>query len=414
MSQDKPIKLNAQISEEAAEWLVEFRTGAMDGEARRAFDTWVRSSPEHLRAYLEIAAIWNEGSALDAAHEIDIHAFTHRVHAECNVVPFDASSVERRVTEDESATPAGDVSSEGAGAGLSVQASTSDATPKKVVRGSADSTKQAPTVFSRRFAVAASIVFVSLALGAIVWFQSSQSSTYRTAVGEQRTLTLSDGSTVALNSRSTIRVRFANHERDVDLLEGQALFHVAKDHARPFIVTSDGTRVRAVGTQFDVYRKGESTVVTVMEGRVAILRESFTQPDVADGLASGAATATLSVSPVTDASNQVLPDVVYLSAGEQITVTARAAPKPVRANVSAAIAWTQHQLVLESAPLNEVADEFNRYSKRKLLVEESATHRLRLSGVFSTDPDFLIRYLRDRPDITVRETDSEVLISHHD
>jgi hypothetical protein len=105
---------------------------------------------------------------------------------------------------------------------------------------------------------------------------------------------------------------------------------------------------------------------------------------------------------------------VYLSAGEQVTLTREVPPKPVRANVSAATAWTQHQLVLESAPLNDVAEEFNRYSTRKLVVEDSGNHPLRLSGVFSTDPDFLIRYLRDRPDITVHETDSEIYISHHD
>src|ERR1700733_7540336 len=113
MSHDKPIKLNAQISEEAAEWLVEFRTGDMDAQARRAFDTWVRSSPEHLRAYLEIAAIWNEGSGLDARHEIDLDASSQQVHAECNVVPFESSSVERRTPEDKSSSPMRGVSKEG-------------------------------------------------------------------------------------------------------------------------------------------------------------------------------------------------------------------------------------------------------------------------------------------------------------
>ena len=71
MSHDKPVKLNAQISAEAAAWLVEFRTGDIDAAGRRQFDAWVRSSPEHLRAFLEMAAIWNEGSALDPRRDID-------------------------------------------------------------------------------------------------------------------------------------------------------------------------------------------------------------------------------------------------------------------------------------------------------------------------------------------------------
>ena len=57
---------------------------------------------------------------------------------------------------------------------------------------------------------------------------------------------------------------------NVELVEGQALFRVAKDHARPFVVQTAGIRVRAVGTQFDVYRKASGTQVTVVEGRVAV------------------------------------------------------------------------------------------------------------------------------------------------
>jgi transmembrane sensor len=66
MSRDTRSKLNAQISDEAAEWFVEFRTGDMNAASRQQFDAWLRSSPEHLRAYLEIAAIWNESHALTA------------------------------------------------------------------------------------------------------------------------------------------------------------------------------------------------------------------------------------------------------------------------------------------------------------------------------------------------------------
>jgi len=404
---DKPVKLNAQISEEAAEWLVEFRTGDMDSGARRAFDTWVRSSPEHLRAYLEIAAIWNEGSALDAGREIDIDAFTHQVHAECNVVPFEASSAERRPREDKTSPPLSGVSKEGAVARLSDANYTDDATNKQVVRVSGDDTKRAATLLSRRFAVAASTIFVSLVLGATYWFQSFHAPTYMTAVGEQRTLKLPDGSTVELNSRSRIRVRFADHERDVDLLEGQALFHVAKDHVRPFIVASNGTQVRAVGTQFDVYQKPQGTVVTVLEGRIAVTMDDLGSAASLEGSSSP----NISVTPNTD--NATLQP-VYLSAGEQVTLTREVPPKPVHTNVATATAWTQHQLVLESAPLTDVAEEFNRYSTRKLIVQDSSDHPLRLSGIFSTDPDFLIRYLRDRPDITLQETDSEIYISHHD
>src|SRR6266404_6654330 len=86
MTSDKRSSLNTQISEEAAEWFIEFRTGEVDTARRAAFDEWVRRSPEHLRAYVEIAAIWNEGSSVDAQRTLDIETLTTRARAEGNLV----------------------------------------------------------------------------------------------------------------------------------------------------------------------------------------------------------------------------------------------------------------------------------------------------------------------------------------
>ncbi len=393
MRHNKPIKLNAQISEEAAEWLVEFRTGDIDATGRRQFDTWVRSSPEHLRAFLEVAAIWNEGSGLDAQRDLDIDTPGALKHATGNVVSFEGASVERRLRDELPLLPRTALPSLSVPDLLSADVSGHD-------------TKRSKPLLSWRLAVAASIVFIGLAAAGTFWVQFFHAPTYTTEVGQQRTVKLSDGSTLELNSRSTVRVRFSKGERDIDLLEGQVLFHVAKDHTRPFIVASDGMLVRAVGTQFDVYRKTEGTVVTVLEGRVAVTTASLST------VASPSGSSTPAVADLVEPTTA--PDTAFLSAGEQVTLTRAVAPRPVRANVSAATAWTQHQLVLESKPLSEVAEEFNLYSARKLVVEDSSRHPLRLSGVFSTDPDFLIRYLRARPDITVHETLFEIQISHHD
>jgi transmembrane sensor len=388
MTYDTRIKLNAQISEEAAEWFIEFRTGDIDAAGRRAFDVWVRSSQEHLRAYLEIAAIWNEGGSLDARRALDVDTLISL--AQENVVPLEVRS---------SAAP--------------------DSGLGSLTRKAEESAQRAkPTLTrSRLVAIAASVALLICATTTLLWLQSYRAPTFATDVGEQRSIRLPDGSTVELNSRSRVRVHFTEAERAVDLLEGQALFQVAKNPARPFIVRSDDTRVRAVGTQFDVYKKRGGTIVTVVEGKVAIL--------AADNADAGAVKPSGRESPVSRSGSQFdgngrgvsppeLHAAILLSAGEQLTVTAKTAPRPARVNVAAATAWTQRQLVLESAPLAEVAEEFNRYSTRKLVVEDSASHELRLSGVFETDPDFLIRYLRERPDITVHETDREIRIIRHD
>jgi ferric-dicitrate binding protein FerR (iron transport regulator) len=92
-----------------------------------------------------------------------------------------------------------------------------------------------------------------------------------------RTLTLEDGSTVELDSGSRIRIAYGGHERQVELLDGQALFRVAHDLTRPFIVHTRATNIQAIGTQFDVYKKDTGTIVTVVEGRVAVIRQGPVQ-----------------------------------------------------------------------------------------------------------------------------------------
>jgi transmembrane sensor len=359
MNIDRRLKINAQISEEAAEWFVEFRTGDLEAAGRQAFDTWIRSSPEHLRAFLEVAAIWNEGGELDAQRELDIETLTARVRAEGNVVPL----TENIATNSQ------------AGLLIALAATSKSAPPRRLWH---------------RYTVAASMLIALAAAALYGWDQLYREPTYATSLGEQRSITLSDGSRVELNSRSRLRVTFTHALRTVELEEGQALFQVTKNVARPFIVRSGATQVRAVGTQFDVNRTPTATIVTVLEGRVAVT-EGVPRASQANTSSEG----------------------IYLAAGEQLSVSPQAASKPARANVTKATAWTHQRVLLDSATLGVAAAEFNRYSARKLTVEDTGATPLQLSGVFTTDPNFLIEYLRQRPDITIVETDTEIHIIRH-
>jgi transmembrane sensor len=375
------LKLNEQISEEAAEWLVEFRMGDIDAEGRRAFDEWVRSSPEHLRAFLEIAAIWNEGGALDAAREIDLDALIARARTEQNVVPISQATIDGNLT------PA--------------SGSDVDDTGPRANRGSSRS-----RVKFRSYAAVATVLMTSAA-AFLLWNSLYAAPTYSTGVGENRTITLRDGSTVALDSRTKIRIRFTDDRRLVELQGGQALFHVAKNPARPFIVKSGATQVRAIGTAFDVYKQDDGTLVTVVEGRVAVLTPL-----------SAEAVAMIGSSPIdTSRASLAFPvgetggsGNVFLSAGEQLRVTRQAVKKSAHPNIASATAWTESKVILDSASLAEVADDFNRYSTRRLIVEDLGATPLRLSGIFTTNPDLLLKYLRERPDITIVENDSEIRI----
>jgi transmembrane sensor len=210
-------------------------------------------------------------------------------------------------------------------------------------------------------------------------------------------VTLPDGSTVDLNSRSRIEIRYSNRSRNVELLQGQALFNVTTDPARPFVVNSGNTRVRAVGTQFDVYRKRGGTVVTVVEGRVAIAPVTARPGRRHEGY---------------ETRQQAGPAEMVLTAGGQVLITDAAIQKPARTNVTGAIAWRQRQLVFDSASLAEVAEEFNRYNTRQLVIEDSDLQAFYISGVFSsTDPASLIRFLRERPEVQVIETASEIRVT---
>jgi transmembrane sensor len=376
MQPKAPLKLNEQIYQEACEWFVEFRSGDLDDSDRRQFDLWARKSPEHLAAYLEIAAIWNEGSALDSDRKRDAEALIAQAALDVtNVVPL-------------SDRPRSDVS------------------PAALAKS-----PSSPS----RLPLAASIAAVSVIAGLLIGYQRLQAPIYTTTFGEERSITLEDGSVIDINSRSKIRVRYSADERNVDLLEGQALFHVAKNPARPFFVSSATTQVRAVGTEFDVYQKLGGTVVTVVEGRVAVLSRSDTGAgEVADPHAAVALRGDTSGGGPSDARKLQVGGnpPIFLSAGEQVLVTPRTMQKADHPNIAIATAWTQRQLDFESASLSDVAEEFNRYNERQLVIEDPTLYDFHISGVFSSsDPASLVRFLRDRPGVRVTETRTEIRVS---
>jgi transmembrane sensor len=338
------LELNHQINEEAARWFAEFRSGALDEAGRRAFDTWMRASPEHLRAFLEIAALWDHSAALDLRARFPTDALIASAREATNVIPMPrGSSVER---------------------------------PRK----------------GYRLWLAAAAVAVLLIGSLVTWSVLRQGHIYTTEVGEQRTLRLTDGSTVTLNSRTRARIRFDSSSRTVELLEGEALFRAAHETSRPFVVRADGSSVRAIATEFDVDERTHGTVVTVIQGRVAV--------SPAD------APSRRSVSEAPRARNEP----IFISAGEQLDMGRGATRIPTLSDVGSATAWIQGKVMLQSATLEGVAERFNRYSQRQLITEDHGTTPFRLSGVFSTDPDFLIRYLRERTDIQVQESATQIRI----
>lgn len=338
-------ELHSVIVSEASAWFVEFRAGDMHAAARDRFVEWLRRSPEHIQAYLEVAGAWAELPAGDPRGSIDLQALIVRAKNESEVIPVRAFQGRKR---------------------------------------------QQITSSSRRLRFAASFVLLSVLAGMVLWFQSHQKNFYVTQIGEQRSIHLTDGSLVDLNAGTKVKIRFSGDARNIELVEGEALFHVAKDPARPFVVRSENAEVRAVGTQFNVYRKKNGTVVTVLEGRVAVEPLAIKRP------ANGAPQS-------------------LLDAGEQLTISPHAVTQPQHIDVAIAMGWMQRRLTFDETPLGDVADEFNRYNTRRLVIDDARLRDVAISGVYSsTDPTSLINFLREQPAIGVAESKTEIRITRHD
>lgn len=212
---------------------------------------------------------------------------------------------------------------------------------------------------------------------------------YRTAVGEQRTVALDDGSTVILNTDSQVVVRYADTRRDLDLLRGQALFEVAHDAARPFVVHADGRTVTALGTAFDVRLAPGRFEVTLLEGRIEVAE-------------------------VPSADNDDSPRTPHtvLSAGQQLLATAEI-PEPVIRQTDArrATSWREGLLLFEGENLAQAVAEMNRYGGRRIELTDPAVGRLHISGAFKTGkPEAFLETLSWYLPIRVIDTDEQRIL----
>lgn len=209
---------------------------------------------------------------------------------------------------------------------------------------------------------------------------------YTTGVGEVRDITLADGSTVKLDTASILVERYSDGERRIDLLQGQAQFQVQGHPERPFVVHVNESTVTALGTEFQVRALDERTVVTLLEGRLAIA----TRP-------TGAA-----------------PRTAGLEAGQQLSFERRSGriDPPQAFDVRTALGWTQGRLVVHEWRLRDLVDEMNRYAPVQLRLEAPELGDLRVSGTFRTgDQDTLARVLAQGWSIQFRRgAEGEILL----
>jgi len=255
--------------------------------------------------------------------------------------------------------------------------------------------------WSRRvMAVAALAATVLLAVG-VSWIFIGHGwsgwKEYATATGEQRAFELEDGSVVHLNTHSRIALRLSRQVREVRLLQGEALFRVHHDTARPFRVYTSDAVIQAVGTQFNVYNRADGTDVVVIEGRVNVTPQinspmmKFEVPTV-----------TLPENPTTRS----------VGASEAARVERGQLSVRTMPDVADVVAWRERRLVFRNETLEHIVAEFNRYSARQIHLDGVVVRSRVFSGVFDVDdPDSLAQVLARDVTLSVSYSEKGVVVA---
>jgi transmembrane sensor len=353
MSNDE--KIRAAIAEQAGEWFVANEEGPLDAQHAAALAAWLKTSPVHIEEFLAVSTIARDLKEARTDSEYSLEAILARA----------------RSAEDTPVRPLW---------------------PRVIeaVRG-----RTSGRWLPAAVAMAACVV---LSLGLLLTWNVRQPIEHQSAPdgitalhfetrhGEQLTRRLADNSVLHLNTDSAVTVRYGKTERLAMLTSGQANFEVAHEPDRAFRVIAGSAEVVDLGTQFDVRLEHDSTLVTVVEGRVAVGPSNSSQGHS--------------------------PRFVQLSADQQIRVTDGEGPAtPVAVDAQRTTAWLHRQIAFDHEPLERVAAEYNRYTSKPIEIATPALRNLQISGVFSTDdPAAFIAFLRSLKGVRVEVTATQIRV----
>lgn len=296
MTQDAVIK-DEEIAAQAAAWVVRLRADDVSGEDLVAAADWMGADPAHRRAFDEAEGLWAAMEHLPAAQ----------------VAPV------------------------------------ADLAAHRARRRGVD----------RRWLIAAPAMAAAVAATVVVapLLQPASAVAYRTAPGQTRSVTLDDGTRLQINGGSTLSVKMERGRRRVHMEQAEVVFDVARDADRPFLIDVGESRVRVVGTSFNIRRSAADTQISVLRGVVEV--HDLEQPTRK----------------------------VRLSGGQQVRrsdADDSMAVEPV--DVRTAAAWTQGRRAYDSRPLSEVAADLSRAFPTPVSVAPEAAN-LRFSGVLLLDDE---------------------------
>jgi transmembrane sensor len=309
---------SGEIDTAAADWAVRVDEGPLDQQGQAELDAWLAGDSRRLGAYARARAVFAHARRVKALGP----DFDPDVYSEANLRPVEGRESVVSMLADE------------------------------------DDVDHRPT--RRRLLILGGSAVAAGAIGMIGVGWPAAAQTYRTGKGEVRLVPLTDGSSITLNTSSEVRVRLGGDERHVELVQGEALFDVARDPRRPFLVEAGDTEVKAIGTSFTVRRLGTQPVqVLVRQGVVEIARPA--QPAIRP--------------------QRVAANVQAVAPPAAPIVETPLAPQAV----SRQLAWREGMLSFEDMPLRDAATEFARYSDVRITFSDPAIGNETVTGLYAAN-----------------------------
>ncbi len=334
-----------KVNADALEWHVRLHGGSASGDDWTTFTQWLEADPAHNEAYDIIALAWDDVGSLSEVIVRD-HADTPELAS--NVIAFPLHQLRKAVSAK-------------------------------------------PWAFGGSFGAAIAATLLILMAPVFIGQNDVTSETfYATDIGEQRTIILADGSTVMLNTGTSIAVRMDKTTRLIDLQKGEASFTVQHENERSFVVAANTLRVTDIGTRFDVRMDIGRTRVSVTEGIVEV-----------DSL---------------PLENNTLPSStskIRLVEGQQAVHQADTVITVQPFDTTKVTAWQQGFLIFENDDLTDVIAELNRYFTNPVYMADVDLADLRFSGILQiTDLDRAVRDLTTLLSLSAVETETGIALRH--
>ena len=352
-----------RIEEDASLWLSRMDRG-LDEASRSTLQAWMDQDPRHARALIAMAALWDD---MDLMREL----------SGLLELPAPADAVTKPRT--------------------AWWLFAVGAVPAALVGGLLLLKRPEPVPATPRGPAAAGTVVAASDSPASTSPLGPSQLVYETAVGEQRTEVLPDGSIVQLNTATRVEVTYRDAERSIAIARGEAHFDVQHDTTRPFVVSAAGRRIRAVGTAFNVRLERNGRLeVTVTEGQIVVTASA------PDG--------------ISDASGVPLHE-ARVAAGEQLQADVADAQwrvqRLLQETLSSRLAWQRGMLVFDGEALETALAEVGRYTDVRFEIRDDAIRAMRVGGFYkSGDIDGLVRSLEENLGIVAtREPDGLIVLT---